>query len=71
MCSYNIDVCYVERGLGHAQAGVLCNDCIRRELVPVRDVPPGGPDPRQEGWQEFDKRHHVLLECFLAHTVVH
>ncbi|KAK1888810.1 N-lysine methyltransferase SMYD2 [Dissostichus eleginoides] len=37
-----------ERGLGNAQTGVLCLNCFRRELVPVRNIPPRGPDPRQE-----------------------
>lgn len=45
----------VESRPGHAQAGVLCNDCICRELVPLRDIPPGGPDPCQEGCT-FQKR---------------
>lgn len=50
----------VERGLGHAQAGVLCHDGVQGELVPVGDFSPGRPDPRQEGWT-VTKRHCVFF----------
>lgn len=42
----------IERRLGHAQAGVLCHERVRREMVPIRDNPTGGADPRQEGRRE-------------------
>lgn len=65
MCAF---VC-VESRLGHAQAGVLCDDCLRRELVPIRDDPPGGPDPRQEGWTVDERRSVVWLTLWFIEVV--
>lgn len=49
LCVFYCLCATAESRLGLAQAGVFGNDCVRREMVPVRDVPPGGPNPRQEG----------------------
>lgn len=51
-----IYVC-IERRLGHAQAGVLCHERVRREMVPIRDNPTGGADPRQEGQRDLVLYH--------------
>lgn len=59
-----------EGRLGHAQAGVLCNDSVRRELVPVWDRSAGGSDPHQEGWavkkkSSFDETLSSRFWCLL------
>lgn len=42
----------IEGRLGHAQAGVLCHECVWGEVVPVGDNPAGGADSHQEGQRE-------------------